>query len=61
MSDKILSDRGCCDGWSSRQSDVNGECFECGMPTVDGYAAYGCSYSPISCESCGHASCDDSC
>jgi ribosomal protein S27E len=50
----------CCDGWNDTNA-VNGECPDCGMPTVDGDAAYGCSYSPIDCETCGSALCDDSC
>jgi hypothetical protein len=50
----------CADGWNYI-NEVNGECPECGMPTVDGDAAYGCFYSPIDCETCGSALCDDSC
>jgi hypothetical protein len=51
----------CADGWSSFVWEVNGECPECGMRTVDGQAAHGCNYSPVECETCGHASCDGSC
>ena len=58
---KILSEPGCCDGWSSNSTDVNGECPECGMPTVDGMAAYGCSWSPVVCKTCGYKPCDGSC
>lgn len=60
-SEERLFEPGCCDGWSSLASEVNGECPECGMPTVNGYAAYGCGYSPVECETCGHAPCDDYC
>ena len=60
MEDKI-SEAGCSEGWSSYKSEVNGECPDCGMPTVDGKAASGCYYSPVSCDTCGHRDCDGSC
>ena len=56
-----LEEPGCCDSWVSYESKVNGECPECGTPTVDGHAAYGCNWSPVSCECCGRAFCDDYC
>lgn len=56
-----LYERRCCDGWFSEEEEVNGECPECGMLTVDDYAAHGCNYSPVSCETCGHRACDESC
>ena len=56
-----LEEPGCCDSWGSYESEVNGECPECGTPTVDGQAAYGCNWSPVSCECCGRAVCDDAC
>lgn len=49
----------CADGWDSGKPD--GVCPDCGEPTVDGEAAYGCYYSPIICETCGNAPCDESC
>lgn len=61
MKDKELVEWGCCDGWSSKESEVNGKCKDCDMPTVDGDAAYGCNWSPISCKTCGYKSCDQSC
>ena len=57
----ILSEPTCCDGWSSDDKEVDGECPICGMPTVDGIAAYGCHWSPISCDICKHRGCDLSC
>ena len=51
----------CADGWSSDEAEVDGECPECGMPTVGGEAAYGCDWSEITCEVCHHAPCDGSC
>ena len=51
----------CCEGWSYPDSAVNGECPDCGCPTVDGEAQYGCAYSPVICETCGDAPCDESC
>ena len=69
MSDKFidskggmwLTESGCCDPWSSHVDEVNGECPDCGMPTVDGFAAHGCSYSPCVCETCRYKPCDGSC
>lgn len=49
----------CCDGWN--EGEPNGECPDCGEPTVDGFAAVGCNYSPVICETCGARPCDDSC
>jgi len=57
----MIVENGCCDGWSSEEDEVNGECSVCGMPTVDGIAASGCNYSPITCEVCGHRGCDGFC
>ena len=51
----------CCDGWHYANTEVNGECHDCGMATVDGQAQEGCHWSPIDCESCGSAPCDLSC
>ena len=51
----------CSDGWSSSENEIDGECPDCGEPTVDGYAASGCNYSPITCETCGARPCDGSC
>lgn len=45
----IIREPGCCEGWESLESDVNGECPECGSQTVDGVAASGCSHSPSVC------------
>lgn len=49
----------CADGWDYGTPD--GECPACGEPTVDGEAAVGCFYSPVDCELCGSAPCDQSC
>lgn len=51
----------CCDGWSSDVSEVDGVCPECDGPTVDGYAACGCGYSPKICSTCDYCPCDGSC
>lgn len=61
MIDKILSESGCSDGWDSYESEIDGECPDCGMPTVEGYAAHGCRWSPITCVTCGARGCDGSC
>jgi hypothetical protein len=51
----------CADGWYHPDKEVNGECPDCGTPTVDGMAQYGCNYSPEVCGTCGDAPCDQSC
>jgi hypothetical protein len=60
MSERLY-EPGCADGWDSSISEVDGECPDCGMPTVDGRAAHGCNWSPISCDTCGYQQCDESC
>lgn len=51
----------CADGWYYSNSQVNGECPDCGIPTVDGEAQSGCHYSSVDCKTCGSAPCDESC
>lgn len=51
----------CYDGWETPEKEINGECPDCGEPTVDGDAARGCNYSPYTCRTCGARPCDDSC
>jgi hypothetical protein len=51
----------CADGWCLPKEDVNGECEDCGCPTVDGEAQHGCHYGDKDCESCGHRPCVGSC
>ena len=51
----------CADGTYYEDSEVNGTCPECGEPTVDGEAQSRCNYSPVECEECGYAPCDESC
>lgn len=41
--------------------DQNGECPDCGSPTVNGDAIDACVYSAIECETCGSSPCDGSC
>jgi len=43
------------------KSEINGECGDCGEETVDGVPYKSCSYSPVSCDKCGHRECDESC
>lgn len=49
----------CADGWD--YGEPNGECPDCGEPTVDGVATTGCLHSPVTCDTCGAAQCDGSC
>jgi uncharacterized Zn finger protein len=51
----------CADGWSYDDSEVDGECPDCGYPTVDGVAQSGCNWSTVQCKTCGDAPCDQSC
>lgn len=51
----------CCSPTEYSKSEINGECKDCGEPTVDGDAYEQCSYSERLCETCGHAPCDSSC
>ena len=53
----------CSDGWTLdvEPGDEEGKCPDCGEPTVDGAAKYGCNYSPVTCKTCGAAPCDWSC
>ena len=51
----------CCDGWHYEDNEINGECPECGNPTVDGQAQSGCYWSSVVCKTCGDAPCDLSC
>jgi len=51
----------CCDASGYNESEINGECSNCGAPTVDGDAFYHCGYSPLDCEDCGSRYCDQSC
>jgi hypothetical protein len=56
-----ICESGCCDGWDSDESEVDGECPDCGYPTVGGFAASGCNWSPCVCKTCGYRPCDQSC
>lgn len=51
----------CSDPYHSSEEEIDGECPDCGAPTVDGVSAYGCKYSPIVCETCKDSPCDGSC
>ena len=53
---------GCCDPMEATEDDIVGECPDCGAPVdEDGDALFGCSYSPLDCETCGTHWCDGSC
>lgn len=43
------------------KEEINGECPDCGSPTIDGDAYEKCGYSPVICKKCGWAPCDGSC
>ena len=51
----------CCDAYEYDKSEINRECPECGIPTVDGVAYIGCGYSPVICKTCQYSPCDGSC
>lgn len=51
----------CCDTVGSEE-EMTRICDACGEPTdSDGVSANICGYSPIDCEECGCAYCDQSC
>lgn len=51
----------CCEP-INQESTVIGECKECGGPIdIDGDSTDVCAYSPVICEECGCAPCDESC
>ena len=51
----------CCDNIGNWEEKPNGECPDCGEPTVDGYTTMKCAWSSTECETCEHASCDGAC
>jgi hypothetical protein len=51
----------CCDPNDYKEEEINGECPDCGMDTVDGDAYDKCGYSPVECETCDWRPCDQSC
>jgi hypothetical protein len=51
----------CCEPSGYKKEEINGECPDCGGPTVDGCAFEYCSYSPEDCKTCGCRPCDLSC
>ena len=51
----------CSDGWNYPESEVDGECPECGNPTIGGEVPSGCFYSPVACEAFNDRPCDGSC
>ena len=58
---KIKINNMCCENTSYQKEDINGECPDCGEPTVDGNAYDCCAYSPTMCKTCGWSPCDESC
>lgn len=51
----------CCEPSGLDESEINGECEECGAPLCDGEPYEYCSYSPEDCGHCGTRYCDQSC
>jgi uncharacterized protein (DUF983 family) len=51
----------CCSPSGYLMDEINGECPNCGEPTVDGDAYENCTYSRRECDVCGWSPCDDSC
>lgn len=59
--DEVVGNSSCADGWNSYGYEITGICPDCEGPLVGDQAASGCSHSPIDCETCGSATCDQSC
>lgn len=57
---QFIEDYMCCDNCGD-DGEANGECPECGEPTVDGFTKDCCNYSPICCKECQWTPCDGSC
>lgn len=51
----------CCESNGYTREQIDGECPECGEPTVDGDAFESCGYSPLQCKTCNSRPCDGSC
>lgn len=51
----------CCEGTSFTEEDITGRCPYCAEPTVCETAYEACAWSPVLCELCGWAPCDESC
>lgn len=51
----------CCGQVEADVDEINGQCPDCGEPTIDGEAVEQCRYSPLVCVTCGHRPCDGSC
>jgi hypothetical protein len=57
----VIENTSCCDGDRSLVKEVTDQCSDCGEPLVDGDPAYGCSYSPVECDTCGWRPCSQFC
>ena len=54
----------CCEPSGYDENQINGECPDCGEPTVDGDAFYYCGYEPQDdddCHTCGTKYCTGYC
>lgn len=51
----------CCSPSDFKVNQINGECADCGEPTVDNEAYENCYYSKTICETCGWSPCDEAC
>ena len=51
----------CCAGNEYNKDEIDGECPDCGEPTVDGDAYESCYYSSVECKTCNWKPCDGSC
>ena len=51
----------CCNPIDFTRDDIDGVCPDCGQPTVGSSAFEQCGDSPVCCDTCGYAPCDDSC
>jgi len=51
----------CCSTSGYSKNEIDGVCPDCGEDTCNGNAFESCSYSPVQCETCGSAPCDESC
>ena len=52
----------CWDDWHLKvDQEPNGDCPDCGVPTLDGFACEGCHRAQVVCYTCGYAPCEVDC
>ena len=58
---EILDCNSCCSPSNCNPEEIDGICPDCGEYTSEGKSWLICTYSPVTCDTCGNAPCDLSC